>query len=166
MAATPHLFARFVGRADRSTPPEPATFVGVATLTTSRPDLHGPYTRPVSAELLIHACGDVTVRSVQVDPAQLGSVTCVIALLPKTGHGRYVAGKLQLTLGLEFCIDVLQGADSEITLTLTTEGGALPDAEGRITVAGTGTFQKGYLGGRTATLTVTGTITRVEAHAT
>ena len=29
----------------------------------------------------------------------------------------------------------------------------------RITASGTGTFQKGYLGGRTATLEVTGTIT-------
>ena len=155
-----HRRERFVGRA-RSVPTEPATFVGLATLTTSRPDLSGPYSRPVRADLLIDARGRITVTAVHVEPARLGSVTCVISLLPGTGRGRYTAGKLQLSLGLLFRIDVLPDADSEITLPLTTDPpGPRTDRDGRVTAAGTASFAKGYLGGRLATLVVTGAITR------
>jgi hypothetical protein len=161
-----HGIARLVGRAKPPVPAEPATFVGLATITTSRPDLCGPYSRPVLADLLLDARGGITVSSVQVEPARVGSVTCTISLLPRTGHGTYVAGNLQLTLGLLFHIDVLGGVDSEISLTLTTDPrrpGTDPD--GRITVTGTATFQKGYLGGRLATLVVMGAITREGSRA-
>ncbi|MGV8973515.1 MAG: hypothetical protein ACOH10_14435 [Rhodoglobus sp.] len=161
VAVATHGIGRLVGRARSTAPTEPATFVGLATLTTSRPDLSGPYSRPVGADLLIDRRGRITLTSVHVEPAQLGSVTCVISLLPGTGRGRYAAGKLQLTLGLLFRIDVLGGVDSEISLTLTTDPrGPRTDPDGRITATGTATFQKGYLGGRTATLVVNGTITR------
>ena len=114
----------------------------------------------MSADLLIDARGVVTVTSVCVEPARLGSVTCVISLLPGTGRGTYVAGELRLTVGLHLGIDVLRGAeDSDITLTLTTDSlGSRAEADGRITVAGTATFQKGYLGGRLATMVVNGAI--------
>lgn len=160
-AVATHRFGR-LGRARTVVATEPSRFVGVATLTTSRPDVGGPYTRPVRAELLVDARGRVTVTSVQVEPARLGSVTCEMSLLPGigTGTGTYVAGNLNLSLGLLFRIAVLPGADSEILLTLTTDPrGPRTDPDGRITASGTGTFQKGYLGGRTATLEVTGTIT-------
>jgi hypothetical protein len=158
-AVATHQLGRFGGRA-KSRPTEPATFVGLATLTTSRPDLSGPYSRPVSADLLVDRRGHITVTTVHVEPAQLGSVTCVISLLPGTGRGRYTAGKLQLTLGLLFRIDVLPDADSDITLTLATDPRApRTDHDGRVTAAGTASFEKGYLGGRLATLVVTGAIT-------
>ena len=117
----------------------------------------------MSADLLIDARGVVTVTSVCVEPARLGSVTCVISLLPGTGRGTYVADELRLTVGLHLGIDVLRGAeDSDITLTLTTESlGSRADAEGRITIAGTATFHRGYLGGRLATMVVTGAMTPV-----
>lgn len=166
-----HRLGGFGGWAEPTARTKPATFVGIATLTTSRPDLCGPYSAPVSADLLIDARGRITVTSVHVEPAQLGSVTCVISLMPGTGHGkykaaklgrgRYKAAKLELALGLLFGIDVLPGADSDISLTLTTDQrGPNTDPDGRFTAAGTGTCQKGYLGGRTATLVVNGTITR------
>ena len=155
--------ARLVGHAEPSVPSRVATFIGVATLTTSRPDFRGPFARPVSADLLIDGHGGVTVTSVYVEPVRLGSVTCVISLLPGTERGTYVAGELRLTVGLHLGIDVLRGAeDSDITLTLTTESlGSRADAEGRITIAGTATFHRGYLGGRLATMVVTGAMTPV-----
>lgn len=155
-----HRLGRLVGRAESTVGTEPSTFVGVATLTTSRPDLFGPYSRPVRADLLVDARGGITVTSVQVEPARLGSVTCVFSLLPGTGRGTYVAGNLHLTLGLLFRIDVLPGADSDISLTLTTDSRRpRTDPDGPIAAAGTATFQKGYLSGRLATLVVTGAIT-------
>lgn len=161
-----HGLARLVGRAKPAVPTEPATFVGLATITTSRPDLCGPYSRPVLADLLVDARGGVTVSSVQVEPVRLGSVTCTISLLPGTGRGTYVAGNLQLTLGLLFHIDVLGGVDSEISFALATEPrGPRTDPDGLITATGTATFQKGYLGGRLATLVVTGAITREGSRA-
>jgi hypothetical protein len=161
-----HGLARLVRRAKPTIPTEPATFVGLATITTSRPDVCGPYSRPVLADLLIDARGGITVSSVLVEPARLGSVTCTISLVAGTGHGTYVAGSLQLTLGLLFHIDVLGGVDSEISLTLTTDPrGPRTDPDGRITATGTSTFQRGYLGGRLATLVVTGAITREGSRA-
>jgi hypothetical protein len=157
-----HGLARLARRAKSPVPAEPATFVGLATITTSRPDLCGPYSRPVLADLLVDARGGITVSSVEVEPARVGSVTCTMSLLPGTGHGTYVAGNLQVTLGLLFRIDVLRGVDSDVSFTLTTDPrGPRTDPDGLITATGTATFQKGYLGGRTATLTVTGRITRV-----
>ena len=101
--------------------------------------------------------------SVYIEPVRLGSVTCAITLLPRTWRGTCVAGELGLTLGLHLGINVLRGAeDSDITLTLTTASlGSRAGAEGRIAVSGTATFQKGYLGGRLATMVVNGAITPV-----
>ena len=125
-----HRLARLVGHAEPSVPSRVATFIGV------------------------------TVTSVYIEPVRLGSVTCAITLLPGTWRGTYVAGELRLTLGLHLGINVLRGAeDSDITLTLTTASlGSRAGAEGRIAVSGTATFQKGYLGGRLATMVVNGAI--------
>lgn len=155
-----HRLARLVRRSEPSVPAQRSTFIGVATLTTSRRDLRGPYARPVSADLLIDDRGAVTVTSVYIEPVRLGSVTCVISLLPGTGRGTYVAGRLQLTVGLHLGISVLRGAeDSDITLTLSSGSlGSSADSDGRITVGGTASFQRGYLGGRLATIVVNGAI--------
>ena len=113
--------ARLVGRAQPSVPSRDASFVGIATLTTSRPDVRGPFARPVSADLCVDANGGVTVTSVYVEPVKFGSVTCAITLLPGTWRGTYAQGELQLVLGLHLGVNVLRGAeDSDITLTLTT----------------------------------------------
>ena len=123
VTAAAHRLARLVGHAEPSVPPRVATFIGVATLTTSRTDFRGPLARPVSADLLIDGHGGVTVTSVYVEPVRLSSVTCAI------------------------------------TLTLTTDSlGSRAEADGRITVAGNATFHRGYLGGRLATMVVTGAI--------
>ena len=163
VTAAAHRLARLVGHAEPSVPSRVATFIGVATLTTSRPDFRGPFARPVSADLLIDGHGGVTVTSVYVEPVRLGSVICAITLLPGTWRGTYVAGELRLTLGLHLGINVLRDAeDSDITLTLTTESlGSRAEADGPITVTGTATFQKGYLGGRLATMVANGAITPV-----
>ncbi len=158
--------ARLVGRAQPSAPSRDASFVGIATLTTSRPDVRGPFARPVSADLCVDANGGVTVTSVYVEPVKFGSVTCAITLLPGTWRGTYAQGELQLVLGLHLGVNVLRGAeDSDITLTLTTtaaQGAANgPVAVAGITVAGTAMFQGGYLGGRTATVVVDGEIVPV-----
>ncbi len=163
MTVASHRIARLVRHPEPSVPAQPATFIGVATLRTSRPDLRGPYARPVSADLLIDARGAVTMTALYVGPVKLGSVTCTITKLPRTGVGTYVAGELRLTLGLHLGIDVLRGAqNSEIMLTLTTDSpGARATADGQLTLVGTATFQNGYLGGRLASLVVTGTISPV-----
>ena len=163
MTDATHRLARLVRHKEPSVPTQRSTFTGVATLTTSRPDLRGPYARPVSADLLIDDRGAVTVTSVYIEPVRLGSVTCVISLLPGTGRGTCVAGTLQLTVGLHLGIDVLRGAeDSDITLTLSSSSlGANAESDGRITIAGTASFQGGYLGGRLATMVVDGAISPV-----
>jgi hypothetical protein len=106
------------------------------------------------------ARGGITVSSISVEPARLGSVTCVFSLLPGTGRGRYAKGKLQLELGLRFGIDVLPGADSDLCLTLAADPRGPGAGDGRVTASGTATFEKGYLGGRLGSLVVSGTITR------
>jgi hypothetical protein len=158
-AATRRL-AQLVGQRDPLEPSRTASFVGVATLTTSRPDVRGPFARPVTADLSIDSRGGVTVTSVYVEPVRFGSVTCTITLLPGTWRGTYVKGELQLAVGLHLGIDVLRGAeDSDITVTLTkASDGSRSDVDGTITVTGTATFDKGYLGGRLATIVVTGAI--------
>ena len=162
MTVATHRIARLV-RHPEPLPTQPATFVGVATLMTSRPDFRGPYARPVSAELLLDERGRVTVESLYLAPVKLGSVTCTITRLPRTGIGTYVAGDLRLTIGLHVGIDVLRGAqDSEIMLSMTTDSpGSRVSREGELTLVGTATFQDGYLGGRLATLVVNGTISPV-----
>ena len=156
MTVATHSIARLV-RHPEPLPTRPASFVGIATLMTSRPDFRGPYARPVSAELLIDERGRVTVESLYLAPVKLGSVTCTISRLPRTGIGTYVGGDLRLTIGLHVGIDVLRGAqDSEIMLSMTTDSRV--SADGRLTLVGTATFQDGYLGGRLATLVVNGTI--------
>lgn len=162
MTVATHSIARLV-RHPEPVPPQHATFIGVATLSTSRPDFRGPYARPVSAELLLDDRGRVTVASLYLAPVKVGSVTCTISQLPRTGIGTYVAGELRLTIGLHVGIDVLKGAqDSEIMLTLTTESpGSRAGHDGSLTLAGTATFQGGYLGGRLATMVVNGTISPV-----
>jgi hypothetical protein len=159
MTVATHRIARLV-RHTEPLPTQQATFIGVATLSTSRPDFRGPYARPVSAELQIDERGRVTVTSLYLAPVKVGSVTCTISQLPKTGIGTYVAGHLHLTIGLHVGIDVLRGAqDSEIMLELTTESpGSAATADGRLTVAGTATFHGGYFGGRLATMEVSGAI--------
>jgi hypothetical protein len=161
MTVATHRISRLV-RHPEPLPTQPATFIGVATLTTSRPDFRGPYARPVSAELLIDERGRVTMASMYLAPVKLGSVTCTISQLPRTGIGMYEGGDLRLTIGLHVGIDILRGAqDSEIMLTLTTNfPGSRATADGQLTLVGTATFQSGYLGGRLATMVVNGTISR------
>jgi hypothetical protein len=139
------------------------TFNGIATLMTSRPDLGGPYARPVSADLLVDERGIVTVSALHLAPVKVGSVTCRITQLPKTGLGTHSNGDLRLTIGLHVGIDVLRGAaDSEIMLALATDStGSKVTADGQVTLVGSATFQKGYLGGRLATFVVNGTISPV-----
>ena len=160
MADATRRIARLVRHPAPPVPPRSATFVGVATLTTSRPDLRGPFTRPVSAELLIDARGDVTVTGLCAGPVKLGSVTCTITQLPRTATWTYVAGEFRLTLGLHIGADVLRGAqNSDLTITLTTHSpGSRATENSELTLVGTGTFQNGYLGGRLATMVVNGTI--------
>lgn len=162
MTVATHRIARLV-RHPEPLPTHQATFIGVATLTTSRPDFRGPYARPVSAELAIDERGGVTVTFLYLAPVKVGSVTCRVSQLPKTGIGTYVAGELRLTIGLHVGIDVLRGAqDSEIMLTLTTQSPGTPaSADGPLTLVGTATFQNGYLGGRLATMVVNGAISSV-----
>ena len=163
MTVATHRIARLVRHPEPSAPAQPVTFIGVATLRTSRPDLRGPYARPVSADLLIYARGGVTMTALYVVPVKLGSVTCTITRLPRTGIGTYVDGDLRLTLGLYLGIDVLKGAeDSEIMLTLTTDSpSSRTNADGQLTLTGTATFQHGYIGGRLANVVVNGRISPV-----
>jgi hypothetical protein len=114
----------------------------------------------VSAELLIDARGAVTVTELYVGPVKVGSVTCTITQQPRTATGTYVAGEFRLTLGLHVGVDVLRGAqDSDLTITLTTNSpGSHATENSELTLVGTGTFQNGYLGGRLATMVVSGTI--------
>ena len=94
----------------------------------------------------------------------LGMNTTTVSL-QSGGNGPYNAGSMAISLVLFFdhSIDLpIIEEDSTLPLRLTTDppGGSVVDAAGNVALAGTGTFQGGYLDGSTADVTLTGQLTR------
>jgi hypothetical protein len=99
---------------------------------------------------------------------KLGMNTTTVSL-KSGGNGTYKAGTGSMTISLflffDQSVDVpIIDEDSTLPLTLTTNppGGSVVDAAGNVKLAGTGTFEGGFLGplnGKTADVTLTGRIT-------
>jgi hypothetical protein len=148
-----------------------ATFASTATLTTTNAAAAGPFARSVSLGALFfhyqHTTLSVTAfPTITVGPFQtpLGSNTTTVTM-SSGGQGTYdpATGLLTVSLTLHFHHTIGLAGDSDLPLTLSTESmapkGSRLSATGAITLAGSGFFQGGFLGGDRASLALAGTIT-------
>ena len=75
------------------------------------------------------------------------------------GSGSYANGHIALPLGLHFAGSGGISADLSLTLTTDPPGSPVnPDPLGAVTLAGSGTFQGGILGGQSCNVTIIGRI--------
>jgi hypothetical protein len=81
------------------------------------------------------------------------------------GFGSFANGNIVMPLTLHFdqSLDLpFFDEDSDLTVGLSTNPPGSPvDGSGGVTLAGSGVFQQGFLGGATGTLSITGTISPV-----
>jgi hypothetical protein len=151
-------------------PPDPlvASFRGTATISITHPQVPpAPMSGSLDAQLLFNGERTsirITALSPVVSPpfnTPIGSNTTTITLA-SGGSGQYSAGNIALSLTLLFdhSIDViLFEEDSTLPLLLqTSPPGAPLDAAGNVTLAGSGTFQDGFLNGSPADVRLTGVI--------
>lgn len=151
-------------------PPIEAIFTGISELTTTFTSAPGPYFNDVRFKLLIN--GDRTVITITSFPAitalfdtPLGSNQTTVTRTGG-GTGSYAAGAIvvPITLHFDHSIDLpLYEEDSDLSFELSTDppgSPVTPEPFGNVTIAGSGRFIGGILGGSTGTLTVRGTIAR------
>jgi hypothetical protein len=151
-------------------PTSNALFAAVVTLTIqhSDPRIQGPFHRSTTIALIFwewdHSTVGVTnFPIISAGPFDVPTGTDTILVSMTTwGSGTFDSstGALTLDLPLHFHHTFWAAGDSDITFHLSTgapQGSAL-DAAGQVTVAGTATFQGGYLGGHAATVVARGTI--------
>jgi hypothetical protein len=148
-------------------PPLTATFSGTATLTTTNSSAPGPFTFGVQLGLQFNgARTSVLITSfppiaTQPFPTPFGN-NVTTATKTGGGFGSYATGNIVMPLSLHFdqSLDLpFFEEDSDLTLGLSTNPPGSPvDAAGAVTLAGNGVFQGGFLGGATATLSISGTI--------
>jgi len=106
----------------------------------------------------------VTVTSVCVVPFRMGSVSCQISQVPRTGAGTYADGDLRVTLWLRLSMDVLGNSqDCDLCVTLAADW-VEPPTRGPVTVLGAVTCRRGYLAGRSAMVALNGTISPAEVR--
>lgn len=153
-----------------SKPDKVVVFNGQAVLTTSDSHANGPFTENISIELLFHKYDHRSFDVIGFPPiivgpfsTPAGSNTTTITL-KGAAHGSFepASGTVKLTLPLHFHESHIFAADSDITFLLSTETqhpkASRMDNAGHVTISGTATFQSGFLGGDTGTLTVKGTL--------
>jgi hypothetical protein len=151
-------------------PPLLATFTGTATITTTNGSAPGPFTAGVQLGLLFDAARtSVLITSFPLIATQPFSTPFGdnVTTVSKTGggFGSYANGNIVMPLTLHFdqSLDLpVFEEDSDLTLGVSTNPPGSPvDATGGVTLAGSGVFQRGFLGGATGTLSISGTISPV-----
>jgi hypothetical protein len=151
-------------------PPLAATFAGTATITTTNASAPGPFAAPITLALILDGARTfiaiTTFAPISTVPfsTPFGSNVTTVS---KTGGGQgsYANGAIVMPLTLHFdqSLDLpIVDEDSDLALVLRTDPPGSPvDAAGAVSLAGSGTFSGGFLGGATGTLTIAGTISPV-----
>jgi hypothetical protein len=160
-----------------STPPPPppppplqATFTGTATITTTNSSAPGPFTAGIQLGLLFDGNRtSVIITSFPPIATQPFSTPfgTNVTTVTKTGggFGSYANGNIVMPLTLHFdqSLDLpFFEEDSDLSVGVSTNPPGSPvDPTGGVTLAGSGVFQGGFLGGATGTLSISGTISPV-----
>jgi hypothetical protein len=148
-------------------PPLAATFTGTATITTTNSSAPGPFTAAVQLGLLFDGNRtSVLITSFPPIATQPFSTPFGnnVTTVTKTGGGlgSYANGSIVMPLTLHFdqSLDLpFFEEDSDLSLGVSTNPPGSPvAANGGVTLAGSGVFQRGFLGGATGTLSISGTI--------
>lgn len=145
-----------------------ATFSGTATMTTSNPDAPGPFVQKISIGMTylawLHdqfAINNFPAIKVGPFDTPIGSNTTTVTLVNSgCGAADPKTGKLSVTLNLHFHESLKLAADSDLTITVSTEnaGGSRLNSAGKITLVGDGTFNGGHLNADSCHLVVKGTL--------
>lgn len=145
-------------------------FTGLATLTIadSNPQIKGPFHLSAKLGLFFPAWDHSTLTvinfpAIVVGPFSVPTGTDKITVTMNgsaSGAFNPTTGKLNLTLALHFHHSFWAAGDSDITFKLSSgnPGGSAVNAAGHVALAGTSTFQGGYLGGDKATIVVSGNL--------
>lgn len=151
-------------------PPLAAIFIGTATITTTNSSAPGPFPAGVRFGLLFDAARSfVTITSFPPIATQPFTTPFGpnVTTVTKTGggSGSFANGNIVMPLTLHFdqSLDLpFIEEDSDLPIGVSTNPPGSPvDGSGRVTLAGSGVFQGGFLGGATGTVSITGTISPV-----
>jgi hypothetical protein len=152
-------------------PPLAVTFTGTATITTGASFAPGPFTAGVTLGLLFDGSRtQVFIASFPPVSTQPFStpVGSNVTTVTKTagGIGSYSGGSIVMPLTLHFdeSIDIpffVEDSDLPIMLSTAPPSGSAVTPAGAVTLAGTGNFVGGVLGGFSCTVIISGTITPV-----
>jgi hypothetical protein len=139
---------------------------GNAVLTTTHPNLHGPFPRSLVWSMKFSDCRSnvsivdfPTITYTSDNPPNNLTVT-----LPDGGSGSFDSsnGRILLPLSLRFTNSNALIGNSTLQLSLLAEGTDMVDAgTGQVTLRGTGTFVGGALNGYQGTLVVTGRLSPI-----
>jgi hypothetical protein len=151
-------------------PPLAATFTGTATITTTNSSAPGPFTAGVQLGLFFDGARTFVVITSFPPIATTPFSTPFgpnVTTVTKTGggSGSFANGNIVMPLTLHFdqSLDLpFFDEDSDLPLGISTNPPGSPvDGSGGVTLAGSGVFQGGFLGGATGTVSITGTISPV-----
>lgn len=141
-------------------------FKGNAVLITSDSHAKGPFTQGVSIHLLFYKYDHKHFDVIGFPPIVVGpfpvpggtNTTTISLQAGSSGLFDPATGIMKLTLPLHFHESNIWAGDSDITFLLSTENpkGSRLDNAGHVAISASATFQSGFLGGDTGTLTVTG----------
>ena len=147
------------------------TFKGTATMTTNNPKVKGPFVEGVNIGAVFprwfHDQIFVTsFPTIKVGPfsTPVGDNTTTVTLVDSgKGPVTKATGEIEITAKLHFHHSLALAGDSDLTITLSTEtsGGSRLKSGGALTLAGSGTFDGGYLDGNKCTLIITGALSQL-----
>jgi len=145
-----------------------ATLTGNARLTTTNSNAPGPYNRSTTIGLKFLKFEHKTVEvssfpSISVTfntPAGSNTTTISLVSVGSTSVNP-TNGRMTISLTLRFAQSLMDGQDSDLFIELSTEnsgGSRINRSNRQVTLAGTGTFDGGFLNDSDCTLVISGTL--------
>jgi hypothetical protein len=146
-------------------PPLEGVFRGVATVKTTSPGAEGPFLVNVRLRVLLNATRTL-ITITDFPPLRTGAFDTPIGSDDVTvtqtsgGFGSYSSGAIWMPIGLHFEHEIsIPGSELSVDFATTPPGSPLhPEPFGAVTLAASGTFVDGYLGGQQCTIVISGTI--------
>ena len=150
-------------------PDQPATLDGTATMTTSNQNAAGPFVQNLQLALTFLKFDHTTLEVNNFPAITAGPFNTPVGPNTTTVSLRQVqstsvnpnTGEIRITLQLSFVHSLQAAGNSDLTIQLSTEntgGSRINRNNRRVTIAGTGTFEGGFLNGNTCTLVISGTL--------